>query len=199
MTAPETSPKMQEAIALLEDLERRGLMAETLEVLPDLPLLARIANAGPGLYTSLLRLGGALVDDMEERAALVTSDRVEPTPRRPADESRAGKTTDPDAPRADLYGMTEREFEVADAEEILARMPPATRRVHELIVSVRALDEFLDRLIGLLSPKASGDQPASSPAFVTEVDRLEAALDRFWESEAYAQLEARLDQGKASA
>ena len=191
--------EMEQAIALLENLERRGLMAETLEVLPDLPLLARIANAGPGLYTSLLRLGGALVDDMEERAARVTSDRVEPTPRRPADESRGGKTTDPDVPRADLYGMTEREFEVADAEEILARMPPATRRVHELIVSVRALDEFLDRLTGLLSPKASGDQPALSPAFATEVDRLEAALDRFWESEAYAQLEARLDQGKASA
>ncbi len=48
----ETSPEMQEAIALLEDLERRGLMAETRMVLEDVPLLARVTEAG--LYNALL-------------------------------------------------------------------------------------------------------------------------------------------------
>ncbi len=103
-------------------------------------------------------------------------------------------STDLDVPRPELYGMTEREYEVADGDEMLARMPPEARQLHELSMSTRCLVEFLERVAGLLSP--SGGRQARTATFAAEMDRLAAAFERFWGSEAYAEFDARLEAAK---
>ena len=75
VSTPEMSPEMQKALAQLEDLEFRGLMTETLEVLSDVPLLARIESVGK--YKPLLHLGEVIVEDMEKRGVRASSPEPE--------------------------------------------------------------------------------------------------------------------------